>query len=106
MPICSLCWGPNLKILTSPDGRKYIEATQSVGLSMNHQNKESWFRLTNKFYCGKERVDMNDAVSKLHQDAHWYVNAHRHVALTIRMYEDGAVEVLPNASYYPFTPLE
>lgn len=95
-----------MKILTHVDGRKYVEVKQTTGFHLDHDNKTAWFKLTNKHYYGKEQVPRDATVSKEHKDAHWHVNACRSVDFTIRMYEDGSMEVLPVPSYFPFTPLE
>lgn len=83
----------------------YIEVKQTVGLLLSSENKDKWFKLTNKFYHGEELVPFDVKVTQEHKDAHWHVNVPRNVELTIRLYEDGSLLITPVESYQPFKPL-
>lgn len=83
---------------------KYIDVRQTVSLDLSRDNKDKWLKLTNKYYCGKDMLPVDEQASQTHKDAHWSVNACRLVELTIRMYEDGSSEVISSATKYPLVP--
>lgn len=79
--------------------KNYIEITQVLQVNFDRETTDRWLKLTNKAITGSEVPLRDQQASEYHKSVHWNVNCCRRIKVKFRLYDDGSLEVLPEASF-------